>query len=484
MSWKIAEQGKPSPGRSITVRLIILFTVAAVGILSLSSGILYRGLANSLAERSGHYLRDEVNILRTMLGKPDGLEAVQREIDMETGTLEYVQHYVRVLDKEGQVLIETAGMEQVIPISAFPLPKQKEGRYGEKADWRTADGRTFMLKALCTDLEDTGNRGRLQVALNVTRKEAILVSYRNELFSVGIFGILASLAAAVFVARHGLRPLREITAATQRVSATHLDERLQARQWPRELHELAGSYDGMLDRLQDSFDRLSHCASNMAHELRTPLCNLMGEAEVTLTRERSAAEYRQVLESGLEEYRRLSRIIDSLMFLARADNGVHQLTLDCLDLRAEMDSLAGYYRPMADEKEIVLVVDGTEPANLTADAHLFRRAVGNLITNAIRYTPNRGKVTISWAPGQETETEVSVTDTGCGIAEEELPKLFDRFYRVAAARTSHPQGFGLGLSIVKSIMDLHGGSVAVRSQVDAGTTFTLCFPSPLQPPSV
>ncbi len=474
MSWKSAER-KNFPSWSITGRLILLFTAAAVIILSLTMGMLYWGLSQSLDERSSHYLRDEVNILRTLLSKTNGLKAVQEEIAFETGTLEYVQHYVRVLDKDGKVLIETPGMDQVLPASVFPLSKQKEGRYGERVNRRVSDGRTFMLKALDTELGDTGDWCRLQVAMNITRKEAIMVRYRNELFSVGIFGILASLAAAVLVARHGLRPLREITAATQRVSATHLDERLQARQWPRELHELAGSYDGMLDRLQDSFDRLSHCASNMAHELRTPLCNLMGEAEVTLTRERSAAEYRQTLESGLEEYRRLSCIVDSLMFLARADNGVHQLTLACLDLRAEMDSLAEYYRPMADEKEIVLVVDGTEPANLTADAHLFRRAVGNLITNAIRYTPIRGKVTISWAPGQETE--VSVTDTGCGIAEEELPRLFDRFYRVAAARTSHPQGFGLGLSIVKSIMDLHGGSVAVRSRVDAGTTVTLRFPS-------
>jgi two-component system heavy metal sensor histidine kinase CusS len=478
MSLKSAERRTSAPGLSITSRLVILFTVAAVLILTLTSGILYWGLAKSLEERSSHYLRDEVNMLRAMLVKPDGLEEVKREIAMETGTLEYVQHYVRVLDKGGNVLIETAGMGQIIPASAFPRPTREETRYGKRAEWRTADGQVFMLKALCTELGDAPDRVRLQVALNSTRRMKILTEYREKLLIVGFFGVLGSLAASVWVSRRGLRPLREIVSITRRVTATHLDERLQARHWPKELHELAGSYDLMLDRLQDSFDRLSQFASNMAHEFRTPLSNLMGEAEVALGRERSPEEYRQVLESGLEEYRRLGHIVDSLLFLARAENGAHPLTLSLLNLRDEVDLIAEYYRPMAEEKGIELAVSCVEDAPLAADANLFRRAVGNLIANALRYTPGQGKVTISWALDQANGIEVAVTDTGCGIAEEDMPKLFDRFYRVETTRTKHPQGFGLGLSIVKSIMDLHGGTVAIRSQVDAGTTVTLRFPSP------
>ena len=464
-----------SPGWSITIRLVIMFTVASVAILSLTSGMLYLGLAKSLEERSSHYLRDEVNILRTMLGKPDGLEEVKREIVMETGTLEYVQHYVRVLDKGGNVLVETPGMDQVIPVSAFPRPTAVEKRYGEKAQWRTADGQIFMLKALCTELGVSPDKVRLQVALNSTRRMRILTEYRQLLLIVGFFGVLGSLAASVLVSRSGLRPLRKITTLTRRVSITNLNERLQTHQWPLELHELAASYDLMLDRLQDSFDRLSQFSSNMAHEFRTPLGNLMGEAEVALARERSPEEYRQVLVSGLEEYRRLGRIVDSLLFLARAENGAHPVTLAHLDLREEIDSIAGYYQPMAEEKGIELATSGVEQAPLSADPNLFRRAVSNLLANSIRYTPRQGKVTISCTL-RDASIEVAVTDTGCGIAEEDLPKLFDRFYRVEATRTSHPQGIGLGLSIVKSIMDLHGGSVAFRSQVGTGTTVTLHFP--------
>ena len=475
MSWKNARPS--SPGLSITARLIILFMAATVVILSLTMGILYWGLSESLYERSSHYLRDEVNILRAMLARPDGLQEVKREIRMESGTLEYVAHYVRVMDRDGRVLLETPGMDRLIPIAAFPTPSGKEKRYGERAEWRAEDGPSFMLKALRTYGAGAPDRYILHVALNASRKEAILDEYRRELFLVGLFGIMASLAAAVFITRRGLSPLRKINSATQRVSATHLDERLQAHHWPRELHDLAGSYDRMLDRLQDSFDRLSQFASNMAHEFRTPLGNLMGEAEVALTRDRSGEEYRALVESSLEEYRRLARIVESLLFLARAENGAHPLNLTTSALCPELEEVFEYYRPIAEEKGIELAVDGSRKAFVSADINLFRRAVGNLILNAIRYTPVNGKVTLSCTQGEAGGVDVKVADTGCGIAEENLARLFDRFYRVEAARSGHPQGFGLGLSIVKSIMDLHGGTVSLRSQVDAGTIVTLHFPS-------
>jgi two-component system heavy metal sensor histidine kinase CusS len=475
MSWKNVRPS--SPGLSITARLILLFTAAAVVILSMSMGMLYRGLSKSLEERSSHYLRDEVNILRAMLARADGLQEVKREIRMESGTLEYVAHYVRVVDKSGRVLLETPDMDRLIPVSAFPKPTGEEKRYGERAEWTTAEGQTFMLKALHTGGEDVPDRYLLHVALNATRKDAILDEYRRELFHVGLFGILASLAAAVFITRRGLSPLRKITSATQRVSATHLDERLQAHHWPRELHDLAGSYDRMLDRLQDSFDRLSQFASNMAHEFRTPLGNLMGEAEVALTRDRSGEEYRALVESSLEEYRRLARIVESLLFLARAENGAHPLNLSTLALREELEEISEYYRPIAEEKGIELEIDGSHHIRVDADSNLFRRAVGNLILNAIRYTPIDGKVTLFCSQGEAGGVDVKVADTGCGIAEDNLPRLFDRFYRVEVARSGRPQGFGLGLSIVKSIMDLHGGAVTLRSQVDVGTIVTLHFPS-------
>jgi two-component system heavy metal sensor histidine kinase CusS len=381
------------------------------------------------------------------------------------------------MDKSDRTLLETPDMDRIIPVSAFPRPSGEEKRYGERAEWTAADGQTFMLKALHTDGIDVPDQYLLHVALNATRKDAILDEYRRELFHVGLFGILASLAAAVFITRRGLSPLRKINSATQRVSATHLDERLQAHHWPRELHDLAGSYDRMLDRLQDSFDRLSQFASNMAHEFRTPLGNLMGEAEVALTRDRSGEEYRALVESSLEEYRRLARIVESLLFLARAENGAHPLNLKTIALCSELEEISGYYRPIAEEKGVELVVGGSHQDFVNADINLFRRALGNLILNAIRYTPVNGKVTLSCTQGEAGGVDIKVVDTGCGIAEDNLARLFDRFYRVEASRSTYPQGFGLGLSIVKSIMDLHGGAVTLRSQVDAGTIVNLHFPS-------
>jgi two-component system heavy metal sensor histidine kinase CusS len=200
----------------------------------------------------------------------------------------------------------------------------------------------------------------------------------------------------------------------------------------------------------------------------------MGEVEVALSRERSAQEYSRVLESSLEECSRLSRMIDSLLFLARAENTELKIEACWFDATKEIRAVLDFYEALSSEEGIELQAQGKSA--LYGDVILFRRALSNLLANALRYTPRGGRICVTIQNESEQTVEVRIADTGSGIPPEHLPKIFDRFYRVDPSRSQHPEGTGLGLALVRSIMELHGGSVKVESEVGKGTTFALIFP--------
>jgi two-component system heavy metal sensor histidine kinase CusS len=231
----------------------------------------------------------------------------------------------------------------------------------------------------------------------------------------------------------------------------------------------------MLGRLEDSFNRLSRFSADLAHELRTPIHNLMGEAEVALSRTRSSEDYREVLESSLEEGQRLSRMIDSLLFLARAENAETRLEFSLVNVRNEMQAVVDYYDAVIAENQLEVHCEGQ--ARLMADSILLRRALTNLLSNAVRHTPASGRITLSARETANGAAEISVTDSGPGIPAAHLPRVFDRFYRIDPARAHSEKGTGLGLAIVKSIMELHGGTVTVESGPGRGTTACLHFPA-------
>jgi two-component system heavy metal sensor histidine kinase CusS len=288
-----------------------------------------------------------------------------------------------------------------------------------------------------------------------------------------LLGILLSAGAGMAVARQGMRPLEEIAGAAKRITATHLHERVGETKWPEELGTLASAFDEMLNRLEDSFHRLSQFSADLAHELRTPINNLMGEAEVALSRSRTAEEYREVIASSLEEYGKLSSLIDTLLFLSRAENPETQIVKSPLDARREMEAVREFHEAVAEEQGVTVTCEGY--GTIYADSILLRRAVSNLLSNALQYTPRGGEVVLSAEPQEDRSVKIRVSDTGTGIAPEHLPRIFDRFYRADPSRSRYPQGMGLGLSIVRSIVDLHRGDVSIQSD-PGGTIVTLLFP--------
>ena len=231
----------------------------------------------------------------------------------------------------------------------------------------------------------------------------------------------------------------------------------------------------MLNRLEQSFDRLSRFSADIAHELRTPVFNLRGEIDVALSKPRSAEEYREVLGSGLEECGRLARLIDRLLFFAQAENPETQITREPCDVVLELATVSEFYGLAAAEAGVRLTV--TPQGNVLADLDrpLFQRAVGNVVTNALAHTPPGGSVSLT-AAGDDTATRVEVVDTGCGIPAAHLPHVFDRFYRADQTRSSKNGSVGLGLAIMRSIVELHGGTVEIASEVGRGTRVTMIFP--------
>ena len=459
---------KPAEPRSIASQLVILFTLAAALLLCCGLGVLYWIFVQHAFEEDNEVLADKVFALRAELSKAGDPRTLNEELRMlHTG--ERIAYWVRVVNSNGEPVAETPGMTELLPASLFPQAQSAIASIDSPKRHRTAGGKFFALVA--TVEEAGGQPYVMQVAQDRSGDEAFVKEFGALLAVVLALGILASAVIAIKVAKRGLRPLGEMTRSLQGFGPKHLHERIPPDGWPRELRPLAVAFDEMFDRLEDSFTRLSQFSADLAHELRTPIANIRGEGEVALTRARTPEEYREVIESSVGECERLSGIVDNLLFLARAEAAERQIQPTLFNARAAVEKIAAFYEPIAEEHQTTITCVGE--GDIQADPLLFGRAVSNLVENALRYTPAGGTIQVFLAAGA-TDSQVSVKDTGCGIGADHLPRIFDRFYRADSSRSS--VGSGLGLALVKSIMDLHGGRAVVESTVGQGTTVTLTFP--------
>jgi two-component system heavy metal sensor histidine kinase CusS len=465
---------------SITGWLTFFYAVVTFLMLALSGTFLYWVLADYLERKDNLFLTTKVHVIRrALLTYAEHPEVLAHEVNWDIGNLQATPWYSRVLDKDGRTIAETPGMAAILPPGLFPGPIGATESPTRVWQWQSSEGKSYLLVAARAAHSGKGTAdGTIQIALDVSHDAELLIEYRKNLAIVLFWGILLSSGAGVAITLRGLRPLEAITKTAERVTASQLHERIEPSHWPKELSALAAAFDGMLTRLDRSFIRLSQFSMNLAHELRSPINNLMGETEVALSRRRTEEEYRQVLESSLEEYRKLSGIIDSLLFLARAESTQGSIERSRLEARKEIEGLLDYYDALAEERGIRLSCSGE--AILNADPILFARAACNLLTNAIQYTPPGGHINVSIHERPDRSVEIGVQDNGVGILAKYLHNVFDPFYRVDPARSHHPEGTGLGLAIVKSIMMLHGGEVSLESEPNKGTQVTLRFPPPAE----
>lgn len=463
---------------SIGKRLIFLNTVMICLILMVSGILLDWVLRSDMEQEDKRFLAAEMQSLRILLREyPDDVQTWKAAIERETfaSASTYAKYYVRVIDQDGKTIIETTGMPHGAGRPLSPKPNEIPYTSIDYAAFRTGDGKPFLFASAKAREFLNGEKGNIiHIALEMSHETAIISDYRQKVALVIIGGVLFSLLLGMVITKEGLRPLKELMHNVRQITPDRLQVRIGSRTWPKEIAELAQAFDMMLDRLEESFTSLSQFSADLAHELRTPINNLRGEAEVAMSKARTLEEYRQVLSSGLEEYERLSRMIENLLFLARSDSKKQRVNASDLNIRQEIGEVLEYYDAVKEEKNILVAVNGN--GNVHADKALFRRVSGNVLSNAFRYTPVGGSITIDIDASSNMVKRITITDTGIGIEPENLPRIFDRFYRTGKARSVHAQGTGLGFSIVKSIMDLHGGSVRVVSGPSPGTIVTLEFP--------
>ena len=457
---------RPRP-RSIATQLILLFTLAAALLLACGLGVFYWIVVRHAFAEDNAVLADKVNALQTSFEQRGGFHEVAAEINAARAG-QRAPFLVRVLDLAGTTIRQTAGMETLLPANIFPAAASRE--IAVPVEHRMA-GKLFALTTRHAMAD--GRLFTIQVAQDRSSDEQVERRFGILVLVVLSGSILASILIAISVTRRGLRPLEQMKRSLERIGPTHLNERIAPAGWPRELQPLAIAFDEMLKRLDDSFTRLSQFSADLAHELRTPIANMLGEAQVALTRDRTAAEYRETIESAVAEYERLSRIVDNLLFVARVDAAREPIARNWFDARRAVEKIGAFYQTIADDHHVTITCSGG--GGIYADPDLFERAVGNLLDNALRFTAENGLICVAVSK-HNRDFEVAVSDNGSGIAAEHLPRVFDRFYRAESSRGS--DGAGLGLALVKSIVDLHGGSAVIESNPGRGTMVKLIFPLP------
>ena len=453
---------------SIAIRLTALYACVMFITLTIISVLLYYTLFTSLKNQAENFLLKESQSIRAVLiHQPQDFRALHREVMLEPMVdLGGDHYYVRIFQENGEVLVETPGMDAVLPLKNKLSKKSIDFAHENHA-------KNVVFLSSVVQLH-SGKFQFIELALSMENENKILEEYRNMLAFILLFGVLISVVLGAWLTKKSMFPIKAIVKTLKHMTMNELHQRLDPHDWPKELFELALGLNEMLGRLDGSFKRLKQFSADLAHEIRTPINNLLGEAEVALKQARTPEDYQKVLASALEEYGRLHALVSGLLFLAETENPAMKIKREIFFARTIIDSVCDFYSAIAEEKNIVVQCDGD--AKIWADPLLFRRVVNNLFANELKYTPSQGLVRIS-LQSESNGTYITITDNGDGIAPEHLPHLFDRFYRTDAARSQQQGGLGLGLAIVKSIMELHRGAIQIESELHQGTKISLYFPA-------
>ena len=460
---------------TLRVRLTLWYGTALALILIIFSTVLYVMTARSLRDAVDQSLEETAAAAVRALEERGFLPLVDEgELMSQFPELARIDKFFQIFSPSGTITIRSPNVKQ----HEMPLSRQAlEVAYSGHTLFESAKyPKEPPLRLISVPIV---YRGSLLYIIQVGTAMDSVEHTLNRLLLVLLVSmpvaLAVSLAGGWFMAGRALRPVDAITLAAQRIAEGDLTQRLTPPASADEIGRLTNTFNNMIDRLEMSFRQIRQFSSDASHELRTPLTVMRGETELALRRPRDPEDYRAVMESNLEEIDRMTRIVDELLFLSRADMGEVKMEHLPVPLDSLIEDVQRQASLLGQERAVQVVLRSTAPAVVSGDELRLRELFLNLADNAIKYSRSGGTVEMALTI-EQGQARLSVTDHGIGIAEEDRPQIFDRFYRTDNARAHTKKGTGLGLAICSWIAESHHGHIEVQSKVGEGSTFTVWLP--------
>lgn len=452
---------------SLTARISLLFAGAVIAVLLVTGVMLTRAVDTHFRQADLDELEGKLDLIGHLLARaanPGALDELPRQLD--DALVGHPGLAVAVKDPAGNIWFATSGAD-------FPHTLLREPGKDPDVLQEWSQGGAHYRGLVRGVRAGNGEIHNVALALDMRDHEAFTVGFRRMLMLAMVLAAAAMAGLGWIATRRGLSPLRRIAETAAGISAERLGARLPDKDVPAELQAPVASFNAMLARLDESFRRLSDFSSDIAHELRTPISNLMTQTQVVLSRARDQDIYRETLHSSLEEYERMARMVDDMLFLAKADNRLIVPRREVINMEEEIERLLEFHEAQASDRNVQLDREGS--ARISGDRLMLQRAVSNLLSNAIRHTPAGGTVRVILSSAADAAI-VTVENPGPPIPPEHLAHVFDRFYRVDPARRGGAdEHHGLGLAITQSIVEAHCGRVSAIS-TEGITRFALRIP--------
>jgi heavy metal sensor kinase len=470
MSWKIGGKFYRRTDFKMTLWYILTFFLSAL----LICFFLYLRLKHQLVKEVDRFVVDETREVAAVFSRnPEEIDFLMRFED-EVMARKYFPFFFQVLDQDGKPLYASRGFREI----GYELKDQVlvNARNGKETRERIrSPRRRTPYRIISTPIYRDGKFTEIiQVGTHLRFVRKGLIAFRsNMLIAIPIMLLLGTLGGWI-LARRSLSPIGYIASKARHITNKNLNERLVPRGTDDEMDDLIRTINDMIARLEDSFKRMAEFTADTSHELKTPICALRGEAEVLLSKSRSAEEYQEGLVHFVERFDELNRMINDLILLSKSDTGELELKLAPLRLDLLIKEMGHLFQVLAEQKGISLEINAAKDITVIGDKMRLQQLFTNLIDNAIKYT-REGSIRIT-VEKKEDDARVQVTDTGIGIPREEQEKIFKRFYRVDKSRSRETGGVGLGLSIAEWIVQAHKGRIEVESELNWGSTFTVYLP--------
>lgn len=462
------------PNTSIRVRLTVWYGGGLALIMFLFASALYVVMARALQDHVDRSLEEAaIAATRSLEEHRFGPFLLLDDLTQAFPNLALLDKFFQIFGPQGQITLQSANIKtRDIPLNQTTLESTLQGR----ATFETVRFQNEIPIRLLSYPVRHGETlvNILRVGISLRPMEEMLARLVFVLLIGSPLAVLVSVLGGWFLAGRALRPVDTITLAAQRIAGGDLTQRIETTS-KDEIGRLASTFNDMIARLEASIRQIRQFSADASHELRTPLTITKGETELALRKPRSPEVYRETLESNLEEIDRMSRIVEELLFLSRADLGEVKVASDPVQLDALVREIQLQAMVLGKEQHVETTLGQIEPLHVLGDEWRLRELILNVLDNAVKYSLPRGTVELSLTQRHGT-ARLTVQDHGIGMTPDEQRLIFDRFYRTDAARAHAQKGTGLGLSICKWIAEAHHGTIEVTSTFGQGSCFTISLP--------